>query len=59
MSTPKEQRESIQHAVEAAERRLKELESKPLLSRAEVFERDMTIYCIKQGNKILGKEPIK
>jgi hypothetical protein len=47
------QLEAARHAVEVAERRLKELDSKPKLTRAEQFEREMTLDCIKRGKAIL------
>jgi hypothetical protein len=52
MSTTAEKLQAIKHAVSVAESRLKELNSKPDLTRAEQFEKDMTEDCIKRG-KIL------
>lgn len=58
MSTESEKRQAIEHAIEIAKRRLKDLDGKRSLTRAETFERDMTVECIKRGEKLLGKSTI-
>ncbi len=50
-----EEREAIKHAVAVARRRLEELDGKPRLTRAEFFEREMTLDCIQRGEKMLGE----
>lgn len=44
---------AVRLAVEVAERRLKELDNKRTLTRAESYERLMTVDCIKRGRKLL------
>lgn len=53
MSTVKEQLDTIRFSVDQAKRRLKEFELKPKLTRAESFEKDMTVDCIELGEKLL------
>lgn len=53
MSTPAEKLSAIRDAVSIAERRLKQLDEKPRLTRAETFERDMTLDCIRRGKALL------
>lgn len=55
MSTDKEKLDAIRFAVEMARRQLLQLNSKSTLTRAEQFEKDMTIECIKRGELLLGK----
>lgn len=54
MSTLNEKTQAITHALWIAERKLKELNEKPLLTRAEIYEKDMTIDCIKRAKRFLG-----
>jgi hypothetical protein len=53
MSTEAEKRQAIARAVTVARRRLEELNAKPHLSKAELYERDMTLNCIDMGERIL------
>lgn len=54
MSTQREQFAAISHAIATSESRLKQLDAKASLTRAEVFERDMIIDTITRGCAILG-----
>jgi hypothetical protein len=58
MSTPAEQLQAIKHAVFVSERRLKELDARPQLTRAELYERDMVVDCIQRGKKILASSGV-
>lgn len=61
MSTLKEKIEAIKHAVEASKRRLRELDSLDRLTKANWYERDMTLDCISRGERLIaahtGEEP--
>jgi len=50
-----EQNQAVRLSIEIAERRLKALLEKPgSLTRSELYEKEMTIDCIKRGKTILG-----
>ena len=53
MSTPDEKIEAIKFAVETAKRRLATLNSKQKLNRVEQHEKEMTLNCIKEGERLL------
>lgn len=55
MSKQAEKLEAIRHAVSIAKRRLAQLDAKPWLTRAEQFEREMTVYTIQRGEAELEK----
>lgn len=58
MSTPDEKLEAIRHAVAVAERRLADLNALPRAhTKAETYERDMTIECIRRGRALLDPTP--
>ena len=57
MSDQIEKLNTIRHAVEIAKRKLAELDAKePFLTRKEIYLRDMTVDCIKRGERILGAD---
>lgn len=61
MSTPQEKLEAIQHAVEVAKKRLVRLDalkSVNALTKAQDYEREMTIDCIQRGEKILKEKAV-
>lgn len=56
MSTLQEKLDCIYYSVEAAKKRRAELDIKQknkTMTRAELFELDMTVKCIQDGEKIL------
>ena len=56
MSTPEEKLQAIEHAVSVAKKRLEDLvrlKEKGQISKAQLYEMDMTIDCIQRGEKIL------
>lgn len=61
MSTEKEKMEAIRCAVEIARNRLIDLDTRKdlgIITKAEVYERDQTLHCIKLGTKLLtGSQP--
>jgi hypothetical protein len=60
MSTPEEKLKAIYHAVRFAKEREAQLRSLPVLNKAEKYELEMTLDCIKRGEKLLsetGSEP--